>query len=45
MATHESLFYHLKSNGHMLINGLYLFSSLMWMKKATINVLKITIDF
>jgi hypothetical protein len=43
MAAHESLFYHLKSNSRMLINGLYLFSSLMWMK--TVNVLKITIDF
>lgn len=45
MAAHESLFSHLKSNSHMLINGLYLFSSLMWMKKVTINVLKIIIDF
>ncbi len=46
MATHESLLGHLKPSNHMLITTkLYLFSSLRWMKKSTINFFERIIHF
>jgi hypothetical protein len=45
MTTHKSLFCHLKPNNHMLIDGFYLLLPLGWMKKTSINSLKIIVHF
>jgi hypothetical protein len=42
MTAHESLLCHLKPNSHMLIDGLL---PLGWMKKTSINPLKIIVQF
>jgi hypothetical protein len=38
---YERLLCNLKPNNHILVNGLYLLSSLAWMKKVTAKVFKI----
>jgi hypothetical protein len=45
ITTHESLLCHQKSKNHMLSNGLYLLSSLGWMKKVMSIIFQIIAHF